>query len=122
VRTADTQAAAGDVSGARESYARAVALGSEGSAADRGDEARYAIAGAYEGLARLEVAAAGASPKRIAAACDWFARSDHERTGIREIGALSPNGFYLQASERQRPRPVCVHQHASADSGTARRD
>jgi hypothetical protein len=34
----------------------------------------------------------------MAAACDWLARGERESTVIPEVGAITPNGFYLQIS------------------------
>lgn len=118
VRTADVQAATGNVSAARASYTRALSLASGDPAAEGSEEARYAFAGAYYGLARLERKAAGVThlttaerQQQLAAACESLAHGDHERARIQEIGALSPNGFHLLSSDDpQRLRARCL-QH-----------
>ena len=118
VRTADELALAGDPGTARGDYLRAVEL-TGGGAEPASDEAHYALAAAADGLERLELQASRASAgaavraEHAAAACDWFHRAQQARGQIHEVGALSPNGFYLgvDAAGRRRP-PTCPAVHS----------
>ena len=113
VRIADVQATAGDSRVARETYLRAASVAGADDAAARTDEARYVLAGAYAGLGHLELRAATphepAAQRRahIAAACDWLIRGERESSGIPEVGAITPNGFYLQVSPDAEMRSRC---------------
>ncbi len=123
VRIGDLEAGSRNAAGAQAAYSRAVALSSPEGAAPNSPEARFVAASAFEGLGRLATAAMGRKPvigndARRTTACRWFARAADARVGIQEIGATSPNGFYISPGHETGAAPDCTSALMRAHIGS----
>jgi hypothetical protein len=102
--SADMHAALRDVADADKLYKQVIADLNDGARGPPGESARYAIAGAYAGLAVLATTSATQSADEDT--CHWFGLAKQTWSGIREPGHQSPDGYRSKVLERLKLVPA----------------